>query len=85
PLYSVPLSLIVASIHTGITRRMTPRTGHTVYRKFYQSIDISANESSLTRGATISAESQIGICCGTDLEKQICFNTEQLVLLIAKR
>ena len=38
----------------------------------------------LTEGATIAAESQIGICCGTDLEKQVCFRIEQLVLLFAE-
>ena len=38
----------------------------------------------LTEGATVAAESQIGICCGTDLEKQVCFSIEQLVLLFAE-
>ena len=38
----------------------------------------------LTEGATVAAESQIEICCGTDLEKQVCFSIEQLVLLFAE-
>ena len=42
-------------------------------------------ESLLTEGAAVAAESQIRICCGTDMEKQICFNAEKLVLLIAER
>ena len=34
--------------------------------------------------ATLAAESQIGVCCRTDLKKQICFYPEQLDLFIAE-
>ena len=39
-------------------------------------------DSLLTEEATVVAESQIGICCGTDREKQICLKLNSLFCVL---
>jgi len=39
-------------------------------------------ESLLTEEAPVAAESLIGICCGTDLEQQICLLLKSLYCLL---